>query len=63
MRSVEGRDVWATAWIEDADKERYAQATALFRESKGVDRERVLSRLDFTGVSPEIREFFSSMTP
>ncbi len=55
---VEGRDVWATAWIDDAEKERCAQVTALFREPKRLDRERLLSRLDFTGVSPEIRELF-----
>jgi uncharacterized protein (TIGR00369 family) len=60
---VEGRDVWATAWIEDADKERYAQVTALFREPKRLDRERLLSRLDFTGVSPETRAYFMSTTP
>jgi hypothetical protein len=33
--------------------------TALFREPKGIDRERLLGKLDFTGVSPEVGDFFS----
>ncbi len=60
---IEGRDVWVSSWIEDADKERCVEVTALFREPKGIDRERLLSKLDFTGVSPEIREFFSPGRP
>ena len=57
---VEGRDVWAPAWIENTQKERCAQVSALFREPKGLDCERLLGKLDFTGVSPEIRELILS---
>ena len=57
---VEERDVWATAWIRDKAGERYAQATALFRQAKGVDNARSVSRFDFSGVSPEIKEIFLS---
>lgn len=60
VQRVEERDIWATAWIEDAQKERYAQVTALFREGKGIDYAGILDRLDFTGVSPEIREVYAA---
>ena len=57
---VEDRDVWATGWIEDAGKERCAQATALFREAKGIDYGDFVRRFDFAGISPEIRDFILS---
>ena len=55
---VEERDVWATAWIRDKTGERYAQATALFRQAKGIDNSRAGSRFDFSGVSPEDQRDF-----
>ncbi len=58
VERVEDRDIWATAWIEDAQKERYARVTALFREGKGIDYRKILDRLDFTGVPPEVREVY-----
>jgi acyl-coenzyme A thioesterase PaaI-like protein len=60
---MEGRDLWATAWIEDARKERCAEAKALFREARGLDHTDLMGKLDFTGVSPGIREAFMSDTP
>lgn len=57
---IEERDVWATAWVEDEAKVRCAQVTALFREAKGLDRVRFMTRFDFTGVSPRIRDIFLS---
>jgi acyl-coenzyme A thioesterase PaaI-like protein len=57
---VEDRDVWATAWIEGAGKERHAQVTALFKEGRGIDYARFAGSLDYTGVSPEIRRLFMS---
>jgi acyl-coenzyme A thioesterase PaaI-like protein len=60
---VEDRDVWATAWIEDGGGERCAQVTALFREARGIDHGRLMSRFDFTGVSPRIKEIFLRATP
>jgi acyl-coenzyme A thioesterase PaaI-like protein len=53
---IEDRDVWATGWIEGPDKERYAEVTALFREAKAIDYQEVLNRMDFTGISPEIKK-------
>ena len=60
---VEDRDVWATAWIEDTQKERYAQASALFREAKHLDYDRFIGNFNFTGVSPEIRKLIMSALP
>jgi acyl-coenzyme A thioesterase PaaI-like protein len=56
LERVEDRDVWATAWIEDAKKDRCAQVTALFRQAKNVDYREHVSKMDFTDVSPEIRK-------
>ncbi len=56
LASIEGRDVWATAWIEDEQKKRHAQANALFRETKHLDYGRFIGNFDFTGVSPEIEK-------
>jgi acyl-coenzyme A thioesterase PaaI-like protein len=55
---TEGRDFWVSSWIEDAQEERCVDVKALFREPREIDRERLLSKLDFTGVSAEIRELF-----
>ncbi len=55
---VEDRDMWATAWIEDKQKERCAQVNALFKEAKHLDYGRFMSNFNFTGVSPEIRKLF-----
>lgn len=60
---IEGRDFLVSSWIEDADKEHCVDVRALFREPKGVDRDRLLSKLDFTGVSPGIRELFLPGAP
>ena len=58
---IEDRDVWATGWIEDPNKERCAQVTALFREAKGVDYEDVVKSMDFTNVSPEIKKLLHTI--
>jgi len=60
---VEDRDVWASAWIEDRQKERYAQASALFRKAKHLDYDRCIGNFDFTGVSPRIRKLIMSASP
>ncbi len=59
LARVEDRDVWAQAWIEDGQKERYAQASALFREAKHLDYDGFISNFNFAGVSPAIRKLFS----
>lgn len=58
---VEERDYWATAWIEDHDGDRCGQVTALFRESKNLDYNDFVKNLEFTGTSPEMKEFFLSV--
>ena len=60
---VEDKDVWAAAWIEDKQKERYAQTSALFRKAKHLDYDRFISNFNFTGVSPEIRKLIMSAPP
>jgi acyl-coenzyme A thioesterase PaaI-like protein len=53
---IEGRDVWAEGWIEDLKGERYAQTTTLFREAKGINYHDLVKRMDFTEVSPEMKQ-------
>jgi acyl-coenzyme A thioesterase PaaI-like protein len=57
---IEGRDIKACAWVEDASGEVYARVTAIFREGrgKGIDAETTLSHLDYSNVPTEIKEFF-----
>jgi acyl-coenzyme A thioesterase PaaI-like protein len=57
---IEDRDVWATGWIEGPDKERCGQVTALFREAKDVDYQKIVTRMDFTDVSAEIKKLLLS---
>jgi acyl-coenzyme A thioesterase PaaI-like protein len=57
---IEDRDVWATAWVEDGQKERYAQVSALFREARSIDYERFIASFDFSGVSAPMRQRFIS---
>jgi uncharacterized protein (TIGR00369 family) len=58
---VEDRDVWATAWIEDGNKEVLAQLNGLFREVKKIDRSRLVSGFDFSLASPEIKAHFEKV--
>jgi len=54
---VEDRDVWVTAWVDGPDQERCTEVTGLFREPAAPITPD-FSDLDFSGVSPEIRERF-----
>jgi uncharacterized protein (TIGR00369 family) len=62
---VEDRDVWATASIENHDKETCAQVTALFREAKnaGSSYKSLVQRMDFTDVSPEMKKMILDGIP
>ncbi len=59
LMRVEEKDVWACAWIKDGSAKRYAQATALFKETKHLDYEKFLNNFNFDGVSPEIMKLFA----
>lgn len=63
LTRVEERDVWAAAWIEDEKKERCAQASALFRETKHLDFDRFLRNFNFDGISPGVRKLFTPPAP
>ena len=55
LLSIEGRDIWAEARIDNGGNERCAQVKGLFREAQGIDRVMLLRNFDFTGISDEIR--------
>ncbi|MGD9577613.1 MAG: PaaI family thioesterase [Syntrophorhabdus sp.] len=58
---VVGRDIYASAWIEDSEGECYARVTALFREGKNLSAPDFLKNLDFSNTTPEIKEYFMSL--
>lgn len=58
---VVGRDIYASAWIEDSEGECYARVTALFREGKNLSAPDFLKNLDFSNTSPEIKAYFMSL--
>jgi uncharacterized protein (TIGR00369 family) len=60
LLSVEGRDIWAEARIDNGGNELCAQVKGLFREAQGIDRVELLRNFDFTGISDEIRDVFMS---
>jgi hypothetical protein len=55
--------VIVSAWVQDAEGERYAEVNGIFREAKGLDIAEFVDSFDFTDSSPEIREFFYSLIP
>lgn len=58
---VVGRDIYASAWIEDSEGECYARVTALFKEGKNLSAPDFLKNLDFSNTTPEIKEYFMSL--
>ncbi len=56
-----GRDIYASAWIEDSEGECYARVTALFREGKNLSAPDFLKNLDFSNTTPEIKAYFMSL--
>ena len=52
---VVGRDIYASAWIEDREGECYARVTALFREGKNLSAPDFLKDFDFSKTTPEIK--------
>jgi len=61
LLKIKGKDIHATAWVEDDQGEVYARVNALFREAKGWAPEQVIANFDFSQADPEIKEFFFSL--
>ncbi len=61
MVGVEEKDVLVSAWIQNAEGERYAEVSGLFREAKGLDIAEFVDQFNFRETSPEIRDFFYSL--
>lgn len=57
---IEKKDIHASAWVEDKNGEVYARVNAIFREGKGTDIPAIIRRLDFSDITPELKEFFQS---
>jgi|WetSurSiteA1Bulk_404760.scaffolds.fasta_scaffold131124_2 acyl-coenzyme A thioesterase PaaI-like protein len=55
---TEGRDIYASAWVEDGAGNCYAKVTGLFREAKDVPPSQMIERFDFSSASPEARQYF-----
>lgn len=58
---IEGRDVHATAWIEDKEGEVCASVNALFREGKDIPVYEFVHKFDFSRTSPSIKRHFMSL--
>lgn len=58
LTAVKGKDILATAWIEDEDGTVYTRVNAVFRETKGLNARALMERFDFTYTAPEIKEYF-----
>lgn len=58
LGAIEGRDILATAWIEDNDEVVYTRVNAIFREMKGFNVKELKERFDFTYTAPEIKAYF-----
>ncbi|HVN24042.1 MAG TPA: PaaI family thioesterase [Syntrophorhabdales bacterium] len=63
MLGLEEKDVLVSAWVQDAQGERYAQVNAVFREARGLDIAEFVNSFDFSQSSKEIEEFFYSLVP
>ena len=60
---AEDKDVFVSAWVQDAQGERYAEVNGLFRDAKGTDISEMVDALDFSLTSPDLKEFFYSLIP
>jgi acyl-coenzyme A thioesterase PaaI-like protein len=58
---VEGKDVYASALMEDLNGEVCMKLTGLFREAKDLTVSQVITRLDFSDASPGMKEYFLSL--
>ncbi len=58
---IKGKDVHASAWIENENGEVCAKVNALFREAKDISLETAINRCDFSLTTPEIKDHFLSV--
>jgi acyl-coenzyme A thioesterase PaaI-like protein len=58
---IEGRDIYASAWIEDHGGECCARVNALFREGKDISIPDFILNCDFSRTTPEIKAHFLSL--
>jgi acyl-coenzyme A thioesterase PaaI-like protein len=58
---IEGRDVHVTADIKDDSGNLCAMVDAIFRENQELSLKEAIERLDFSGISPKVKEFFQSL--
>ncbi len=58
---VEDRDIFASAWFEDANGEVCTSVTGLFREAKDLPLTSLIDRLDFARSDPEMVKHFLSL--
>lgn len=61
LTRIEERNIYATAWVEDASGEVYARIHATFREGKNLDAAAFINRFDFSTTTPAIRDYFMSL--
>ena len=58
--AIEGRDVLASAWIENEAGEVCAKVEAVFREARDIPVQDFMEKFDFSYASPEIKAHFLS---
>ncbi|OPY74362.1 MAG: hypothetical protein A4E64_02323 [Syntrophorhabdus sp. PtaU1.Bin058] len=59
--SFEGREIFVTSWVQDADGRDYIKIKGVFSEFKNAPIQKFLKNFDFSDSSPEIRRFFRSL--
>jgi uncharacterized protein (TIGR00369 family) len=58
---IEEKNIYATAWIEDASGEVYSRIHVTFREGKNFDVAAFIDRFDFSTTTPAIKDYFLSL--
>jgi acyl-coenzyme A thioesterase PaaI-like protein len=61
LTRIEEKNIYASAWIEDASGEVYSRVNATFREGKNFDVAAFIDRFDFSTTTPAIKEYFLSL--
>ena len=60
FRSMKGRDVLASAWVENKDGDVCAKVEAVFREARDIPPRAFMDKFDFSYAAPEITAHFLS---
>ena len=61
LTRIEEKNIYASAWIEDASGEVYSRINATFREGKNFDVAAFIDRFDFSTTTPAIKDYFLSL--